>query len=250
MKNLPHNWIRPEWPAPNQVQACVTTRLGGESQSPYVSFNVAEHVGDSAESVLLNRRRLVEKLVLPAEPQWLSQIHSNRIVKLSEETNGLPEADASFTCESGIVCAVLTADCLPVMFTDYEGSCVAVAHAGWRGLVAGILEAIVTALPADPDKIMAWMGPAIGPLAFEVGDEVRQVFSDKHSNTNNAFRATNNGLWLADIYQLASRILKNVGVNNVFGGGYCTYTDEQRFFSYRREKTTGRMASLIWLSSR
>lgn len=250
MKILPHNWISPDWPAPNQVQACVTTRLGGESQSPYLSFNVAQHVGDSAESVLHNRRQLMEQLALPTEPRWLSQIHSNRIVKLSRETNGLLEADASFTCESDIVCAVLTADCLPVMFTDDAGCCVAVAHAGWRGLVAGILEATVTALPADPDKILAWMGPAIGPSVFEVGDEVRQAFTDKYPNTKNAFQATNHGLWFADIYQLAKRILNKASVYNVFGGGYCTYSDDQRFFSYRREKTTGRMASLIWLSSR
>jgi YfiH family protein len=239
-------FIRPEWPAPPRVKACVTTRRGGVSDSPYDSFNLAEHVGDTASAVAANRRRLHEALALPTEPRWLAQVHGTTVLPAASAGPGC-EADASFTTRPGVVCAVLTADCLPVLLCDRGGGVIAVAHAGWRGLAAGVLEASVAALGLPGESLLAWLGPAIGPGAFEVGDEVREAFMALEPSAQAAFRPSPSGRWLADLYALARQRLAMCGVHAVYGGDYCTYTDAARFYSYRRDGRTGRMATLMWL---
>jgi len=237
--------ILPDWPAPPRVKSRMTTREGGVSGASWASLNLGDHVGDDPAHVAANRARLRQQL--PAEPGWLKQIHSARVVELGLDTNR--EADAAFTRQAEQVCAVLTADCLPVLFCDRAGSVVAAAHAGWRGLAGGVLEATVAAMQVPPGGILAWMGAAIGPQAFEVGDEVRQAFVAQHAEASEAFvPLTMPGKWLADIYQLARIRLKHVGVNAIYGGGRCTFTEGDSFFSYRRDGITGRMASLIWLA--
>jgi YfiH family protein len=239
------NVIVPDWPVPARVKSLMTTRAGGVSQAPWSSLNLGDHVGDEPAHVAANRARLRQHL--PAEPGWLRQVHSARVVELGREAN--PEADAAFTREPGQVCAVLTADCLPVLFCDRAGSVVAAAHAGWRGLADGVLEATVAAMQVPPAGILAWMGAAIGPQAFEVGDEVRQAFVAQHAETSGAFvPQPTPGKWLADIYQLARIRLSHAGVKAVYGGGRCTFNETATFYSYRREGVTGRMASLIWLA--
>ena len=220
----------------------MTTRTNGVSRAPWASFNLGDHVGDDATHVAANRARLRQQL--PSEPGWLKQIHSAKVV---ETGAGVPEADASFTRQTGTVSAVLTADCLPVLFCDRAGSVVAAAHAGWRGLADGVLEATVAAMQVPPGEILAWMGAAIGPQAFEVGDEVRQAFVAQHPDATAAFIRHAPGKWLADIYQLARIRLNRAGVQAVYGGGRCTFTETDSFFSYRRDGVTGRMASLVWL---
>lgn len=260
------NVITPDWPAPKQVRAASTTRRGGVSLPPFNSFNLGGHVGDQAEHVAANRRTLVETLALPSEPYWLSQIHGTAVVNLDTDPGGLPEADASITSTPNTVCAVLTADCLPVLFCDQAGTQVAVAHAGWRGLAAGVLEATVADFTVAPEQILVWLGPAIGPQAFEVGDEVRQAFCTPghllcpqrgHSPCEvdpavaEAFVAApseaNAKKWLADVYQLARQRLVAAGVTNIYGGGHCTFTEADDFYSFRRDGKTGRMASLVWI---
>ena len=237
------NPIVPDWPAPARVKSLMTTRAGGVSRAPWASLNLGDHVGDDPAHVAANRAKLREQL--PAEPGWLNQVHSARVVELGRDTER--EADASFTCQVGETCAVLTADCLPVLFCDRAGSVVAAAHAGWRGLAGGVLEATVAAMQVPPDEILAWMGAAIGPQAFEVGDEVREAFVTQHPVATAAFAPHAPGKWLADIYQLARIRLDHVGVQAVYGGGRCTFSETGTFFSYRRDGVTGRMASLIWL---
>ena len=245
------NFLRPDWPAPSQVRAASTTRQGGVSLSPFDSFNLAGHVGDEPAAVAANRQQLHKALSLPTEPYWLSQIHGITVVNLDDDPGGLPEADASITSSANTICAVLTADCLPVLFCDQAGTQVAAAHAGWRGLAAGVLEATVAGFTAPSDQIMAWMGPAIGPQAFEVGDEVRQAFCDVDSAAAEAFVAVpseaNGKKWLADVYRLARQRLAAVGVTNSYGSGHCTYTEAKDFYSFRRDGKTGRMASLVWI---
>lgn len=237
--------IIPDWPAPTRVKSLMTCREGGVSRAPWTSFNLGDHVGDDPAHVLANRAHLRQHL--PAEPGWLRQVHSARVIELGRDAD--PEADAAFTRETGPVCAVLTADCLPVLFCDRAGSVVAAAHAGWRGLVGGVLETTVAAMQVDPGDVLAWMGAAIGPLAFEVGDEVRDAFIAQHPAAATAFvLQPAAGKWLADIYSLARIRLHAAGVQAVFGGGRCTFNEEDTFFSYRRDGTTGRMASLIWLA--
>jgi len=234
--------IVPDWPAPSHVKSLMTTREGGVSGAPWVSFNLGDHVGDDPLHVAANRARLRQHL--PAEPSWLRQVHSAAVVEASAD---LLEADAAFSRQSGTVCAVLTADCLPVLFCDRAGSVVAAAHAGWRGLADGVLEATVAAMQVRPGDILAWMGAAIGPQAFEVGDEVRQAFVALYPEAAMAFSPHAPGKWLADMYQLARIRLKYAGVQAIYGGGRCTFNEADRFFSYRRDGVTGRMASLIWL---
>lgn len=245
------DWIVPDWPAPTNVRAFMTTRAGGVSLPPYDSMNPASHVGDVPETVVENRRRL--HMDLPSEPLWLNQVHGNCV---AEGDAGLepPCADASIARQTGRVLTVMTADCLPVLFCDRAGTVVAAAHAGWRGLAGGVLEETVAALKVPPSEILVWLGAAIGPEAFEVGDEVRQIFIDQHPLAAVAFRPAFPGTldeaprrWLADIYTLARIRLAEMGVAAVYGGGLCTFNDAQRFFSYRRDGATGRMASLIWL---
>lgn len=239
--------IVPDWPAPPNVRALVTTRNGGVSAAPFDSFNLGGHVGDRIEAVTENRARL--RRHLPADPVWLEQVHGTEVVDLDR----LPEnvcGDAVLSGRPGVVCAVMTADCLPVLFCDDAGSVVAAAHAGWRGLVAGVLEEAVAAMRLPPERILAWLGPAIGPDAFEVGNEVRDAFLAADPGCGDAFIAgAEPGKWMADLFELARRRLARAGVVRIYGGGVCTWRDASRFFSYRRDGATGRFASMVWLEN-
>lgn len=240
-----NGWIVPDWPAPPGVRALVTTRAGGVSAGPYASFNLATHVGDDPAAVTENRRRL--RAHLPGEPLWLAQVHGSGVVR-AEDAVDCAEADAAFTRRAGRVCAVLTADCLPVLLCNDVGTVVCAAHAGWRGLAGGVLEAALRAMGEPPERLLAWLGPAIGPRAFEVGAEVREAFLAHAPEATAAFAPRSNGKWLADLYRLAEQRLNAAGVARVLGGGHCTFSEAERFYSFRREKTTGRMASLIWMA--
>ena len=240
MKN--QNWITPDWPAPPNVRALITTRSGGVSLGPYASMNPADHVGDVPQAVTANRALL--RAALPSEPFWLKQIHSEIV---AEAGVGPVEADACIARAAKQVCAVLTADCLPVLFCAADGSVVGAAHAGWRGLCAGVLEHTVAAMGIPGAQILAYLGPAIGPHAFEVGAEVREAFMAKDLNAAAAFAPQAKGKYLADLYLLARQRLAAVGVTQVYGGGGCTYCDAERFYSYRRDGATGRMATLVWM---
>ena len=237
--------IVPDWPAPANVHALTTTRRRGVSRGPYADFNLADHVGDDPAAVAANRTRL--RLHLPAEPLWLRQVHGTRCVIAEDSVAGV-EADASASFTPGTVCAVLTADCLPVLFCDVQGTAVAAAHAGWRGLAAGVLEKSALALRRPPEDVIVWLGPAIGPAAFEVGDEVRAIFVAHDAAAARAFVPHGAGKWLCDLHELARQRLAALGVRHVSGGEPCTATDADRFYSYRRDGATGRMASLIWLA--
>lgn len=240
------DWRVPDWPAPAAVRACVTTRAGGVSRPPFDDFNLGDHVGDDPAAVAENRRRLGG--ALGCRPAWLSQVHGVRVVHA--DPAAVPEADASWSATPGVACAILTADCLPALFCNRAGTRVAAAHAGWRGLAAGMLEATLDALDCAPEEVLVWLGPAIGPAAFEVGPEVREAFLDGYPHADAAFRPSGNpGKYLADLYQLARIRLAARGVTAVHGGGLCTRSDP-RFYSYRRAARTGRFASLIWLASR
>ena len=237
--------IIPDWPAPEHVRAYSTTRQGGVSQSAWSSLNLATHVDDDPINVAENRRRLSEVLAIPNEPYWLEQVHGTEVVRPELKTTHC--ADAAFTQQLNTPCVVMTADCLPVLFCDEQGSAVAAAHAGWHGLAAGVLEQTLKCFD-QPSKVMAWMGPAIGPEHFEVGDEVREMFVQQHAAAENAFVISRSGHWMADIFLLARQRLLSAGVSHIFGGDICTYADADHFYSFRRESVTGRMASLIWLS--
>lgn len=243
------NRLLPDWPAPPNVHALMTTRRGGTSAAPWDSFNLGDHVGDDPAHVAANRARLQHDL--PAAPFWLRQVHGTRVVVAQAgSVDAMPEADACVARVPGQVCAVLTADCLPVLFCDRQGTVVAAAHAGWRGLVQGVLEETVAAMRVPPGEIVAWLGAAIGPDAFEVGDEVRSAFVARHPEAGSAFvAAPAPGKWHADLYTLARIRLAAVGVHAVWGGGRCTYRERDDFFSYRRDGLTGRMAALVWLDS-
>jgi hypothetical protein len=238
-----HDWLTPDWPAPARVRACVTTRRGGVSAAPFDSLNLGEHVDDDPAAVAKNRQRLLSQL--GCQPAWLRQVHGIQVV--AADPARVAEADASWTATPGIACTAMTADCLPALFCDRAGTRVAAAHAGWRGLAGGVLEATVQALGVAPEDLLVWLGPAIGPAAFEVGAEVREAFVRQHGEAASAFMpGTNAGKYMADIYQLARIRLAAIGVTAVSGGGLCTYNDP-RFYSYRRSPRTGRFASLIWL---
>lgn len=230
----------------------MTTRQGGVSQKPFASFNPATHVGDDPAAVAENRRLLRAGLRagLPAEPLWLNQVHGSGVASFSAPgIPGTPEADAAVARAPGQVCVVLTADCLPVLFCDQEGSVVAAAHAGWRGLASGVLERTLEAMAVPSDRVLAWLGAAIGPDAFEVGPEVRDAFTAQHPKTAKAFKPGRGDRLIADIYELARQRLAAAGVIRVYGGGLCTLRDSERFYSYRRDGRTGRMASLIWMQN-
>lgn len=240
-----HDWLMPQWPALAKVKAFVTTRSGGVSVSPFDSLNLGEHVGDDPQAVAKNRQRLVS--LLGCKPAWLQQVHGVKVVEANPAL--VLEADASWTRKPGVTCAVMTADCLPVLFCDRAGTRVAAAHAGWRGLAAGVLEATLEQLAVPVDQVLVWLGPAIGPKAFEVGAEVREAFVAQQRQATAAFLpSANAGKFMADIYQLARIRLAACGVDAVYGGDFCTYSDP-RFFSYRRSVQTGRFASLIWLGN-
>ncbi|MDB5972393.1 MAG: pgeF [Hydrocarboniphaga sp.] len=244
------SFLVPDWPAPARVRSAQTTRIGGAGQGVYAGFNLATHVGDDAQRVAANRAELRRALSLPAEPRWLEQVHGVRARQLPSATCNA--TDAAWTASPGEVCVVMSADCLPVLFCDEAGSCVATAHAGWRGLADGVLEATIAAMPAAPSRLMAWLGPAIGPQAFEIGAEVRARFVADDASAAQYFVAAADagkdaGKYWADLYGLARARLRKAGLQNIHGGGFCTYTDADRFFSFRRDRVCGRMASLIWL---
>ena len=238
--------LQPNWPAPARVRSAVTTRAGGVSPEPYDSLNLGVHVGDQFDRVLQNRERLRAALQLPDEPVWLKQVHGTVVAQLPAAPDTV-EADACCATTAGSVCAILTADCLPVLFCDDAGTVVGAAHAGWRGLLAGVLENTVKAMNRPSQQLMAWMGPAIGPRAFEVGAEVREAFISHDPLAAAAFLPAAPGKYMADIYMLARQRLQANGVVRIYGGEHCTVSDAKRFYSYRRDGVTGRMASLIWL---
>jgi YfiH family protein len=241
--NQVEQWLVPDWPAPAHIHAVMTLRTGGVSEGVFNSLNVAAHVGDDDDRVRQNRQLVKDSLVLPSEPVWLEQIHSNRVVNAAN-TPVRQQADASYTDTMGIVCAVMTADCLPILICTVDGSQVAAIHAGWRGLLAGIISNTIVALKTR--TVLVWLGAAIGFDCFEVGAEVRDAFIAKSADFAPAFKPKINGKWLADIYQLARIDFAALGITAIYGGDFCTMTDEVRFYSYRRDKETGRMASLIW----
>lgn len=259
------DWIVPDWPAPRRVRSLITTRSGGVSRAAYAQLNLAEHVGDDRLAVAENRRRLTEHIGV--RPLWLNQVHGAHAVDALASAPP-PAADSAYARAGGVACAVMTADCLPVLLCDRAGTVVAAAHAGWRGLLAGVLEQAVGALAVPGSELLAYLGPAIGAQAFEVGEEVRAAYTSRTpaaaaafaartpplaqdvacSSTGPTAAASTSAKWLADIYLLARQALASVGVDNVYGDDYCTVRDESRFFSYRRDGATGRMASLIWLA--
>lgn len=246
------SWLTPAWDVAPNVHALSTLRGGGLSVKPYASFNLAQHVGDDPEHVRANRALLRAAAKLPSEPLWLDQVHGSHVVEHSGlfTADGVPpRADAAVAFEPGRVCVVMTADCLPVVFADRAGTRIGVAHAGWRGLVGGVLEATVAALQAEPDQLVAWLGPAIGPDAFEVGPEVREAFIARAGANADAFVRNATGRFQADLYRLARHALARVGVHRVSGGGHCTQREAAAFFSFRRDGgRTGRMATLAWLA--
>lgn len=248
------NLLFPDWTVPDNVVAYVTTRLGGVSQGPYASFNLGSRVGDDPSHVLANRQRLQNSLGPDVQLQWLNQVHGNRVIEARRDATPR-DADAAFTTEPGIACCVSTADCLPVFFASLHGDAVALAHAGWRGLAAGVLENCVEALPVKADQCIAWLGPAIGPCHFEVGAEVRECFMDaspalQSRQLERYFQpGAGEGKFKADLYGLARVRLHNLGIRSIGGWPGCTYCQEDRFYSFRRQTQTGRMLSLIYLKS-
>lgn len=240
--------IEPDWPRHPRVRAIATTREGGISPAPWDSLNLAGHVGDDPAHVAENRRRLRFELGLDREPAWLEQVHETDVLKAPLGDVGKPpRADATWTDVAGEPCVIMTADCLPVLFADHAGTCVAAAHAGWRGLAGGILEQTLAAMPVVPALISCWLGPAIGPTAFEVGGDVIEAFERTMDVPAGAFIADRGDRFLADLFALARIRLQRAGVQRVYGGGACTHTDASRFFSHRRDGCGGRMATLIWL---
>ena len=242
-------WIEPQWPAPAGVRVLSTLRMGGVSASPYESLNLGGHVGDSAVAVADNRQRLAAAAGLPSEPLWLTQVHGINVVDLDAVLDvGTPEsADAAFTRSRGRVCAILTADCLPIVLAADSGDLVAAAHAGWRGLAGGVIEATVQALKVPPARLMAWLGPAIGPEHFEVGSEVREALLKGDSGAEVAFVPNPRGRFMADLGLLAHRRLAALGVGRIYSSGHCTFANGESYFSHRRDGVTGRQATLIWL---
>jgi YfiH family protein len=253
-----NNIIVPDWPAPGDVKAIQTTRLGGTSIPPYDTFNLGNHVGDNPIMVQNNRNLLT--LSLPAQPLWLEQVHGTRVINANYELSPIGDrdchnvqtslqGDACIARLPATVCAVMTADCLPVLLCDTRGSVVGAVHAGWKGLAAGVIENTVRAMGVSPQHLMAWLGPAISQEFFEVGEEVRNIFIKNDPQAASAFVAGKPGKWFADIFALARLRLKSLGIIQIYGGSYCTYREQNNFFSYRRESVTGRMGTLIWLES-
>jgi hypothetical protein len=243
------DWIVPEWPAPPCVGALVTTRAGGVSAGPCATMNLGRNSDDDPAALAENQRRFAA--FLPGKPAWLRQVHGAAVARLTRTASAAPVADAAVTTERGVVCAILTADCLPVLFADRAGTAVGIAHAGWRGLAAGVVEATLAALRdlgAQPADVVVWLGPAIGSAAFEVGDEVRDAFCAPDPGAAACFAPHRAGKWHADLYGLARRRLARLGVTRVDGGDFCTYTDAGRFYSYRRDRRSGRMAAAVWLA--
>lgn len=240
--------IRANWPAPPNVHALCTTRKGGVSEGDYSAFNLAYHVEDQADHVEQNRQQLIRDLNLPNPPLWLNQVHGTEVAHHSALPQIVIDADASYSTQANHVCAVMTADCLPILICNKRGTKVAAAHAGWRGLANGVIEASVQKLDENPDELLVWLGPAIGPQSFEVGEEVRRAFIHDLPMTAGAFIANKPQHYLADLYQIARLRLHRMGIKNVYGGDFCTYIDSDQFYSYRRDGKTGRQVSLIWFT--
>jgi len=241
-------FLTPHWPAPKNVKALCTTRQGGISQKSYDGLNLATHTGDDLQAVAQNRAIVSNALNLKNDPLWLSQVHGTTVVDAASAKQNV-EADASFTTQTETVCAVLTADCLPLLLCDEKGTCVAAIHAGWRGLLAGVIEATIEKMPVNPKDVLVWYGPALGPLSFEVGADVKDPFVQQNAQAEKAFRQISASKWLCDIYQLADLRLHQKGVTKIFGERLCTHQDSARFYSYRRDGVaSGRMASLVSLS--
>ncbi len=243
-------WLRPQWPAPAAVCALSTLRAGGVSVAPYASLNLAAHVGDVPEAVAENRRRLRAAADLPAEPAWLTQVHGAEIADLDAGAAtgaAAGPADGAVTRTPGRVCAILAADCLPILFATESGDAVAAAHAGWRGLAGGVIEAAVRSLAVAPASLLVWLGPAIGPRHFEIGPEVRDELLRGDPRADGTFAENARGRYLADLNVLARRRLVQLGIERVYGGGECTFSCSDKYFSHRRDGPTGRQATLIWL---
>jgi YfiH family protein len=245
---LSSRFITPNWPAPRPIHAFTTTRHGGVSLPPYDSFNLSEQVGDNLNHVQQNRKRLIQIAHLPESPRWLSQCHGTEIIDSQYWTIN-HTADGIFANHTNHVCAVMTADCLPVLICDKNGQQVAAVHAGWRGLASGIVEQAVAKFDGDRSHLLVWLGPAIGPEQFEVGHDVVRAFSTEHPEAKQAFKQTDSLHFMADIYLLARQRLHALGITAIYGGEYCTITDSDQFFSYRRQMRTGRMTSMIWIAS-
>ncbi len=235
-------YISPDWPAPRNIRAMSTTRMGGVSHGPWSSLNLGDACGDAPMAVAANRARL--RTLLPSDPLWLKQVHGREVFP-ANNSQVSPTADAAFTDQTNVVLTVLTADCVPILFCDAKGEQIAVAHAGWRGLSAGVIEATVCAMHSPASALMAWIGPCIGDSAYEVGEEVREAFMNDERAAQEAFRP-HGSLWLADLVELTRLRLSSAGVTQIYGGSWCTHSDSHRFFSYRRDSVTGRMASLLW----
>lgn len=242
-------FIIPNWPAPDAVNAYSTTRRGGASLPPFDSFNFGTHVGDNMDAVAQNRQHLIHALSLPSSPHWLNQVHGTQVIHTDQWESGC-DADACYSKQIEQVCTIMTADCLPVLFCDKSGTQVAAAHAGWRGLLNGVLEQTLAQFTGPKANIMAWLGPAIGPEQFEVGNAVFEAFAQQNNDNNDAFTRIDADHLLANIYALAIKRLHRAGVTAIYGGDRCTVTEQQSFFSYRRDGRTGRMASLIWISKK
>jgi len=238
--------IRPDWPASGNIHAFCSTRKSGVSRGEFSGLNLALHVEDNPQYVALNRQQLKQQLHLPAEPLWLNQVHGTQVINASATAESTPDADASYATISNQVCVVMTADCLPVLICNRKSNKVAAAHAGWRGLADGVIEKTIESLNEKPEELLVWLGPAIGPDAFEVGEDVYHAFVADLPQAEIAFKANRPGHYLADIYQLARLRLNRLGVNAIYGGEYCTCSDVDHFYSYRRDGKTGRQASLIW----
>lgn len=246
MANSFDGFLYPDWPAPRNVRALTTTRAGGVSIAPYASFNLGAHVGDDPRAVQENRQRLYERARLPATPRWLTQVHGTDVIEADTAGDGV-RADGAYTNTPEIVCAVLAADCLPIFVCDQAGTEVALLHAGWRGLAGGVIEAGLRKFRAPASELLAWLGPAIGASAYEVGADVRDAFVARDRAAAEAFAPKAAGKWTLDLYRAARDRLEKWGVREICGGGHCTVSEPELFFSYRRDGATGRMASLIWL---
>ncbi len=251
-----NSYIEAKWPVPTKVRAYATTRVGGMSQAPFDCFNLAIHVGDDEQKVIRNRQQLVQELGIKQTPRWLEQTHSTQVIDLdrmeqpffSDKSPSIIQADASFSAQPGQVCVVMTADCLPILFANKTGSWVAAVHAGWRGLLDGIVQNTIAAYPGDPCELLAWLGPAISQPHFEVGEEVKFLFEQKEPSYSTAFKATGVAKYHGDLYAITRMLLSKYGID-AFGGEFCSFSQPSQFFSYRRDGKTGRIASLIWIES-
>lgn len=240
------SFVTPDWPAPKNIHAYTTTRWGGVSPSPYASMNLSVGSGDTKDNVQQNKKQLVQNFNLPSEPIWLNQVNGTQIIDaaIAPQT---PEADASYTGQKNTVCIILTADCLPVLICNRKGTHVAAVHAGWRGLAHGIIEKTLQQLNLPPNDVLAWLGPGISAENYIVGSEVKTIFEQNDSQAKTAFTSLPEDKWRCDLYKIARQRLFNCDVNQVVGGDFCTFRDSDNFYSHRRDKPTGRMASFIWM---